>query len=131
MNAVAQARQFDSSCHMIRMTDFRQRLPALRSSRQSNHSRRAECLGSSLRVDTRRESGDATAPFGTVLETAGTFYEPAARRHVAGADPRIKNPERNRLYQKAGLLTCENQWALPGVLDSLWKRSRMGIVMAG
>jgi transcriptional regulator with XRE-family HTH domain len=116
------------------MTDFHQRLRTLRSSRKLTQSRLAELLGISPRVYTRWENGDATPLFGTVVKIADilnvTLDELAGRQDAAEAEPRIKNPELHRLYQKVDSLTDEDQKALLVVLDSLVKRSRMDKVMA-
>jgi len=44
---------------------------------------------------------------------------------AAEPEPRIKNPELHRLYQKVHSLTDEGQKVLLVVLDSSVKRSRM------
>jgi transcriptional regulator with XRE-family HTH domain len=129
MNAAQQITQLDWSCHIATMTDFHQRLRTLRSPRKITQSRLAELLGISPRVYTRWKNGDATPLFGTVVKIADilnvTLDELAGRQEGAGAEPRSKNPELHRLYQKVDSLTDEEQKALLVVLDSFVKRSRM------
>lgn len=111
------------------MKDFHLRLRTFRGSSEPTQSRLPELLGISPRVYTRWENGDATPLFGTVVKIAGilnvTLHELAGRQDAAEAEPRIKNPELHRLYRKVDLPTGEDQKALPVVLDSLVKRSRM------
>ena len=95
------------------MKDFHLRLRTFRGSSQPTQSRLPELLGISPRLYTRWENGVATP-----------------RQDAAEDEPRIKNPELHRVYRKVDLLTAEVQKALPVVLDSLVKRSRMDTRLA-
>jgi len=74
------------------MMDFHQRLRQFRSSANITQSRLAELRGLSRRDHTRREAGDATPLFGTVVKIADilniTFDELACRTDATSGETR-------------------------------------------
>jgi transcriptional regulator with XRE-family HTH domain len=115
------------------MANFAQRLKDLRSTRKLTQTRLAELLEVSPRVYNRWENGDVTPHFDTIVRIAELLdisLDELAGRKEAGDEPRIRNHELHRLYQKVDQLSDEDQKALVIVLDSLVKRSRVSRVMA-
>lgn len=115
------------------MANFAQRLKHLRSTRKLTQTRLAELLEVSPRVYNRWENGDVIPHFHTIVRIAELLdisLDELADRKEAGDEPKIRNHELHRLYQKVDQLSDEDQKALVIVLDSLVKRSRVSRVMA-
>ncbi|RPJ55540.1 MAG: XRE family transcriptional regulator [Acidobacteria bacterium] len=114
------------------MSDFSDRLRALRTQRNLTQTRLAELLAVSPRVYNRWERGVATPYLDTIVKIANILQvslDELAGRQPAPSEPRLQNPKLSQLYRQVDQLSDEDQQALVILMDSLVKRSQLAKVL--
>jgi transcriptional regulator with XRE-family HTH domain len=118
----------------IEMTEFAERLKALRLSRKLTQGRLAELVGVSLRMYHRWESGQSTPYLDTLVKLADVLDITADEllgREPLRDDQQVHNQELHNLVRQVDQLSDDDQQALIAVMDGLVKRTQIGKMARG
>jgi transcriptional regulator with XRE-family HTH domain len=118
----------------IEMTEFAERLKALRLSRKLTQGRLAELVGVSLRMYHRWESGQSTPYLDTLVKLADVLDITADEllgREPLRDDQLVHNQELHNLVRQVDQLSDDDQQALIAVMDGLVKRTQIGKMARG